>query len=199
MIVRNEAANLPHCLDSVQGLWDELVVVDTGSEDATPALAGERGARVLHLPWTGDFAAARNRSLEACTGDWILVLDADEAVDSLDHPRIREACREGAPSAYRLWIRNYLRGGAFIGADGAPRPNDGTYREGARFSHHYSRRGLRLFRAQREPVFRGRVHELADYFFEERGLAVEDLEAVTRLPLALRSPPGRATRGARCR
>jgi hypothetical protein len=78
MIVRDEADVLPRFLSHARGLWDELVAVDTGSADATPRLLAEAGARVLHAEWTGDFAAARNVSLAAATGDWLLVLDADE-------------------------------------------------------------------------------------------------------------------------
>ena len=178
MIVKDEAKALPQCLTSIQGLWDELVVVDTGSRDDTVAIARNFGARVASFPWVDDFAAARNYSLDLCTGDWILVLDADEAVDALDHPGLREALEAGEVQAFCLWIRNYLRSGAFIGADGPPQANDGVYAQGAAFSHHYSRRGLRLFRAQPGPVFQGRIHELADPYFEDRRLAVADLEVV---------------------
>ena len=178
MIVKDEAQALPHCLASIQGLWDELVVVDTGSTDATREIALAFGARVEPFAWVEDFSAARNFSLGLCTGDWILVLDADEAVDPLDHAGIRQACQAAQVQAFSLWIRNYLRGGAFIGGDGPARPNDGVYAEGAAFSHHYSRRGIRLFRAQGQAVFQGRIHELAEFYFEHRQLPVADLEAV---------------------
>lgn len=78
MIVRNEAERLGRCLESVAGFADELVVVDTGSSDATVAVAEGHGARVEHIPWPGDFAPARNRALELVRGTWVLVLDADE-------------------------------------------------------------------------------------------------------------------------
>ncbi len=78
MIVRDEEANLPGLLESARGLWDELVAVDTGSKDGTVALLERAGAKVLHHAWSDDFAAARNVGLEAATGDWIVVLDADE-------------------------------------------------------------------------------------------------------------------------
>lgn len=78
MIVRDEAADLPRCLASLAGVGDELVVVDTGSRDATPELAVAAGARLLRSAWQGDFAAARNVSLAAATGDWCVVIDADE-------------------------------------------------------------------------------------------------------------------------
>lgn len=80
MIVRDEAEMASGFIESVHGLWDELVVVDTGSTDATATLFEAAGARVIHHGWRNDFAEARNVSLAAATGDWVLVLDADERV-----------------------------------------------------------------------------------------------------------------------
>ena len=77
-IVRNEAENLADSLDSLQGEADELIVVDTGSTDATIAVAKAYDAKVLSFPWIGDFSAARNFALEHARGEWILFLDADE-------------------------------------------------------------------------------------------------------------------------
>ena len=77
MIVRDEEVRLGDCLRSVQGFgW--MVVVDTGSTDATVAIAEAAGARVERITWPGDFAPARNQALEFLNGDWVLVLDADE-------------------------------------------------------------------------------------------------------------------------
>ena len=78
MIVRNEEARLADCLASVEGFADEMVVVDTGSTDDTVAIAEAAGARVEHIDWPGDFAPARNTGLTFLSGDWVLVLDADE-------------------------------------------------------------------------------------------------------------------------
>lgn len=79
LITRNEAANLPQCLRSVA--WaDELVVVDQGSSDTTPKIAANFGARLISAPdWPG-FGPQKNRAIDACTGDWILAIDADERV-----------------------------------------------------------------------------------------------------------------------
>jgi len=78
MIVRDEAAQIEDCLRSVQGFVDEMVVVDTGSTDNTVALAQAMGARVEQIDWPGDFAPARNQALQWVSGEWVLVLDADE-------------------------------------------------------------------------------------------------------------------------
>ena len=78
MIVRNEEARLATCLASVKGFADEMVVIDTGSVDATVAVAEQAGACVEQMEWPGDFAPARNHALQYLKGDWVLVLDADE-------------------------------------------------------------------------------------------------------------------------
>ncbi|MFC7494677.1 MULTISPECIES: glycosyltransferase family 2 protein [unclassified Nocardioides] len=78
MIARDEARSIGRCLESVRDVVDEMVVVDTGSLDDTVAIAEAAGATVHHFTWVDDFATARNEALALCTGDWRLVLDADE-------------------------------------------------------------------------------------------------------------------------
>lgn len=77
-IVKNEKHNLPRCLTSVKPYVDEMIVVDTGSEDETPEIAREHGANVFSFEWCDDFAAARNYAISQASGEWILTLDADE-------------------------------------------------------------------------------------------------------------------------
>lgn len=79
IITFNEEANIVRTLESVQELAAEIIIVDSGSTDATVSLAGERGARVFIEPWKG-FAAQKNSALAKATGDWVLSLDADEEV-----------------------------------------------------------------------------------------------------------------------
>jgi glycosyltransferase involved in cell wall biosynthesis len=78
MIVKNEINNLPRCLTSVKPYVDEIIVVDTGSDDGTPEMAAKFGAKVSYFEWCNDFAAARNYAISQASGDWILMLDADE-------------------------------------------------------------------------------------------------------------------------
>ena len=78
MIVRNEAENLPRCLQSVSGIVDEAIVLDTGSTDLTVQVARSLGAQVYETSWHSDFALARNECLRHAQGEWVLVLDADE-------------------------------------------------------------------------------------------------------------------------
>jgi GT2 family glycosyltransferase len=88
MIVRDEEANLPACLSSVEGLFDEIVVVDTGSTDRTPEIAREFGARVFDFAWVDDFAAARNAALACAKGDYAFWLDADDVIDKPERERL---------------------------------------------------------------------------------------------------------------
>ena len=90
MIVRNEAERLERCLASVAGFVDEMVLLDTGSTDDTVAIAARCGAVVHHLPWPGDFAPARNEALQRVTGDWVLVLDADEMLNEQAKEPLRQ-------------------------------------------------------------------------------------------------------------
>ncbi len=78
MIVKNEEAVLERCLESIRGLWDELVVVDTGSTDATVAIAQRYTSQVFHYPWQDDFAAARNFSFTQAHMDYCMWIDADD-------------------------------------------------------------------------------------------------------------------------
>jgi len=78
MIARDEARCIARCLDSVRGRVDEMWVMDTGSTDATAAIAQAHGARVVPFVWSEHFALARNAALALTRCDWRLVLDADE-------------------------------------------------------------------------------------------------------------------------
>ena len=109
MIVRDEAEMAPEFLESVrEGLWDELLVVDTGSQDGTPALFEAAGARVLHHEWHDDFAEARNVGLEAVTGDWVLVLDADERPSDQFVAEFRKRLDDPALGALTISMSNAL-------------------------------------------------------------------------------------------
>jgi glycosyltransferase involved in cell wall biosynthesis/predicted Zn-dependent protease len=104
LIVRNEERFLPQCLASVRGVADQIVVVDTGSTDRTVALAREAGAEVHEFAWCDDFSAARNAALARATGDWVLVLDADEELPAAQHEVLRRELRVAGVMGYRLPI-----------------------------------------------------------------------------------------------
>lgn len=106
MMVRDEGALLPGCLQAAQGVWDELVVVDTGSTDDTLAVARRFGARVVPFTWCDDFAAGRNAGLDAATGDWVLVLDADELLSPGAKAQLRALAQDAGAGAATLLMVN---------------------------------------------------------------------------------------------
>ncbi len=82
MMVKNEEEMLPRCLNSIKHLIDELIIVDTGSTDKTVEIAQSFGAKIYHHPWENNFSKHRNQSLSYATGDWILLIDADEELNA---------------------------------------------------------------------------------------------------------------------
>lgn len=100
LIVKDEQERLPACLESIKGIWDQLVVVDTGSTDETVNIAKAYGAQVEHFEWCDDFSAARNYCETFATGDYIFWIDADETLIE-GHDRIREIVIEGKPDGVR--------------------------------------------------------------------------------------------------
>ncbi|MGL4209712.1 MAG: glycosyltransferase [Candidatus Adiutrix sp.] len=114
MIMKNEAINLPKSLGPVNRLFDEIVVVDTGSTDESRKIAQNFGAQVLDFSWTHDFSAARNFGLRAATTDFIMWLDADNSIGPEAVAEIREnlekqrniilwATEVVVPQGDRLW------------------------------------------------------------------------------------------------
>ncbi len=98
MIVRNEKALLERCLNSVKGLVDEVIIVDTGSSDGTQEIGKKLGAKIVSFPWDQNFSRARNRSLEEAKGRWILVLDADEQLLERDRVALLDLIRRYTPN-----------------------------------------------------------------------------------------------------
>ncbi len=90
MIVKNEAHNLPHCLAPFRGVVADILVVDTGSTDATREVAASLGARVFEFPWCDSFAAARNASIKHARGEWIFWMDADDRIDAENLEKLKK-------------------------------------------------------------------------------------------------------------
>jgi len=107
LIVRNEGRLLADCLSSVQAVADQLVVVDTGSEDDTISVAQRFQAEIYHFQWCDDFAAARNFSISQARSKWILWLDADERLLPDSQAPLQEIIKHASTdNYYRLTIRN---------------------------------------------------------------------------------------------
>lgn len=153
MIVKNEAENLPRCLASVRGVVDEIIVVDTGSTDATPQIAAAAGARVLTQAWRDDFAEARNISLAAASGEWILVLDADEALTPESQTALRPALRTVGADGLWVTVLNLAAANDLVAAYPTPI--------------------LRLFRNRPGYRYAGRLHEQLTPALQRQGGRLE--------------------------
>jgi GT2 family glycosyltransferase/Tfp pilus assembly protein PilF len=156
MIVKNEEKYLVKCLKSVRDIVDEMIIVDTGSTDKTISIAKIFGAKMFEFPWTGDFAAARNHSLEQATGNWILILDGDEVLSPLDFKELKEIIhkKSSSPAAYSIATRNYITNVSVIGWE----KNSGEYPEEAGTGWVVSKK-VRLLTRSKDAVFSNPVHE----------------------------------------
>jgi tetratricopeptide (TPR) repeat protein len=174
MIVKNGAATLRPCLESVQGAVSQIVIADTGSTDTTCEIAQEFGASIIQVPWENHFANARNAALQAMTSDWVLVLDADEELDADAAKRIPELLQRSDVGGYVTPIRNYVPSRFTRAWDRTAVPNDHSHARAKDAPAFVVHENCRLFRRQPEVYFTGRVHE-----------AVEDQVKGTGLKLVL--------------
>ena len=115
VITKNEAGTITPCLASVADLADEIVVLDSGSIDGTPAVCAACGARVIETEWPG-FGKAKQQVVAAARNDWVLCLDADERVTPELAASIRAALAAPQFAAYRFarankFLGRYLRHG----------------------------------------------------------------------------------------
>jgi predicted Zn-dependent protease len=140
MIVRDEARQLADCLEPVARLFDDVVIVDTGSRDETPQIAARYARCVVPFTWCDDFAAARNESLRHARGEWIFWLDADDRLAPEHVAKLTQLLRrlEDRPRAYLMETVCPARFAC----------------EGVQLLTH-----VRLFRRHPELRWRGRVHE----------------------------------------
>lgn len=140
MIVKNEEQVLGRCLESVQGLVDEIIIVDTGSEDRTVEIARQYTPYVYEIPWRDDFAQARNFSFSKATGDYCMWLDADDVISEENRRKfIKE--KENMDGTEDMVMMRYVTGFH----------NDGT--------EMFSFFRERILKRERKFQWKGRVHE----------------------------------------
>ena len=108
IIAKNEENNLLRCLESIKGIADEVILVDTGSVDKTISIAEKYNAKVIKFPWGENFGNARNKALEMATKDWILCIDCDEALDSSQVYEIKRELKNSNKLGFRLRLTNVI-------------------------------------------------------------------------------------------
>lgn len=137
MIVKNEEKNIKRCLDSIESIADEIIIVDTGSNDETLNICSSYNAKVINHKWNNDFSEARNVSLEYATKDYILFLDADEEISKEDLEKLKALLSsKKLAEGYFFRLTNIING-----------TEVGEYVV------------FRFFKNKRKYRFRGKVHE----------------------------------------
>jgi glycosyltransferase involved in cell wall biosynthesis len=168
MIMKNEAKLLPRCLNSVMGLVDEIIIVDTGSVDNSIEIAKSYGATVLRDPWQDDFARPRNIGIERARGDWILIMDPDELILKKHHNDVKWLTR--AKNVVAFWITTYNYTGH------TREPDFRFLKEGkdplGLFRGYIPSTKTRFFKNGLGIRFEGCYHELVDYYLIRKKLAI---------------------------
>ena len=173
-IVKDQVVLLRRLLEHHRNLFDEAVIVDTGSADDSFSVAAELGAVVDHFPWCDDFSAARNHGLDMATGDWILVLDCDEIISQEDFPRLRALVADPTRTCFKFPQLNYFpvrRGPGWEPAG----PEHEPYCLGA--SGYVTAWSIRLFPNRKALRFRGVVHESLAEGVRSAGLNIKACDA----------------------
>ena len=149
MIVKNEEDNLQACLQSVENIVDQIIIVDTGSTDNTKGICQKYNAEVFDFKWNKNFAEARNESIKYAKGEWILWLDADEKLnpDSLASLKNIISKTPEKPEIYKVNIKNFQRGDDYF----------------------YISDAHRLFTNFKGIKFTGRIHEQVSHGLKKLG------------------------------
>ena len=124
MIVKNEERVLQRCLDSVAGLMDEIIIVDTGSTDATKEIAARYTDKIYDFVWINDFAAARNFAFSKAAMEYIYSADADEVLDEENRQAFRTLKETLLPEIdiVQMYYTNQLSFGTIYNYDKELRP-----------------------------------------------------------------------------
>ena len=163
MIAKNEEKDLANCLNSVKGIIDEIIIVDTGSADKTKEIAKKFNARIFDFKWIDDFSAARNESIKHATKDWILVLDADETLGKERLNIIKELIKDKENDAFLFLQKNYTNETSIAGF-----VSEGHKKNGKGYAGWYGSFIARLFRNKKGYQFEGTVHELVEPSIEAK-------------------------------
>lgn len=156
MIARDSSGTIERALSSVSEVCSQLLVVDTGSTDRTPAIAASMGAEVLFFRWVNDFAAARNFALQFMRTDWIVVLDSDEELDQDSFTRQYFLANNPYCGGIKVNLINYLE------------------EEGEQVET--THKAVRLFRNQPGAKYEGSIHEQVSPSILDTGMEIIDSE-----------------------
>ncbi len=174
IIARDEEEYIADAIGSVSELADEVIVVDTGSADGTAEKAEECGAKVFSTLWENDFSKARNLSISKASGEWILIIDADEIIDAVSHSRIREIIETHPGGAFLFKQRTYTDDSDTFGWE--PAEEISPFNRG-KLGFFVSEQ-VRLFRNSPSVRYKGFVHENVEESLLKAGNELYSVEDV---------------------
>ena len=155
IIVKNAESSILRALDSLSGLVQQIVVVDTGSTDQTPQICSRFGTELHFRTWTDNFSEARNYALERMRTDWIIQLDADEKLDTDSLTNINSLLDNSKVGGLHIKILNVLDGGI---------ESEHTY--------------TRIFRRHSSIRYEGAIHEQIADSIRQAGFEIIDSSVV---------------------
>ncbi|GGH04787.1 TPR domain-containing glycosyltransferase [Silvibacterium dinghuense] len=170
MIVRNGGDGLARAILSAQAAVDRIVIGDTGSTDSSVATARNMGAFVFHVPWENDFSQARNAVLQACRGDWVLILDADEMLDPAGAASIPQLTAQSQVDAWEVWKWHYIRAQTSRSGVEPARINPCILPESGSYPAYTRSPNTLLFRRRPDVYFEYTVHETVSRRIHKLGL-----------------------------
>ena len=199
MIVKDGGQLFAELMAEAKPWVDEIIIGDTGSSDQSVAAAEAQGARVLDVPWTNDFSAARNAVLEHCNARWILILDADEKIAPQGWQEIRQwvidRSEQSHQIAARLETRNYLpgrhgkRGWCMV-----PDPDPQALPNGAPSPGYAPSLKIRLFPNDLDIRFAGILHETVESSVDGQNIPAVDMHVAIHHFGMLEEDPGKNQR-----
>jgi tetratricopeptide (TPR) repeat protein len=156
MIVKDEEERLASILSDIEGIVDEIVVVDTGSHDKTVNIARSYGAKLGFFVWCNDFSAARNKSIELAESDYLFWLDADDRVNKENQRKILELKKNLRPEKDRGYLFRVINRVGEASNVIALQP--------------------RIFPNRKNIMFEGRIHEQILPCMKRCGIKIENRE-----------------------
>lgn len=171
MIVKNEEAILARCLDTVADLVEEIIIVDTGSTDATKEIAARYTDKIYDFQWIDDFSAARNFAFSKATQEYIYTADADEVIDAKNRELFKQLKAVLLPEIEIVQMKygNQLQFGTVYNYDEEYRP--------------------KLFKRLREFVWQEPIHEMVrlDPIVYDSDIVITHLPQSNHAPRDLRN------------
>ena len=167
LIVRDEAQLLERAISSIKAIADEIILVDTGSDDGSKKIAASLGARVYDFPWSDDFAAARNYAVSKASCDYIFMLDGDEYIPPFfftELQTLKKLFPLNAPCAFSVPIGSYFNKTDWLF----------VVRESGNFRVEIS--SVRIFPRLPQIQYRGQIMERIEPALTEQGIPIRSIK-----------------------